>query len=366
MNRQQLLSRLGRHLPILYSQGLLYSWDRRSAEFRKAPLRETVEPRDSILVYRPPRYLIRIPRIFALDMLALRVVARRWRSILSARGRKLVAYLFHPAYAEYVRALNPDAVVYHAYDLFSKTPGWTNKLDKAEHRLACQADLVLASSRVTASYLESISHRSVTFFPNGVDYDLFSSALAQESVPDDLISIPRPRFCYAGNLNRKVDLPLIQGLAVRQPGWHFVLVGARGDLDKTTANAYEACQKLPNVHFLGHKQPERLPHYVANCDANLMTYRMDRHLWTAGIYPLKLHEYLASGRPVISADIPSVREFDTVVRIARSVKDWETALSDALDQAGNPFREIRQSVAIQNSWDLRASALEDLLRSLMS
>ena len=58
-------------------------------------------------------------------------------------------------------------------------------------------------------------------------------------------------------------------------------------------------EEQPNVHFLGAKTPEELVGYPAHFDACIMPYRMDDY--TKYIYPLKLHEYLASGRPVVAS-----------------------------------------------------------------
>ena len=66
-----------------------------------------------------------------------------------------------------------------------------------------------------------------------------------------------------------------------------------------------------------------------------MCYRLGDDLWVEGIYPLKLHEYLATGRPVVSADLPSIRPFAHVVAIARDLQQWDRAIEVALT-SGEP------------------------------
>ena len=60
-----------------------------------------------------------------------------------------------------------------------------------------------------------------------------------------------------------------------------------------------------------------------------MCYRLG-NLWTQAIYPLKMHEYLACGIPVVSAPVPAVQEFGEVVRLAQTPHQWHDAIDAAL------------------------------------
>src|SRR5208283_114235 len=101
-------------------------------------------------------------------------------------------------------------------------------------------------------------------------------------------------------------------------------------------------------------QPTSLvPGYVQHFDVCIMPYRQNDY--TKYIYPLKLHEYLASGRPTVGTLIRSLEEFSDVVGLPRSVDEWSTALADALSPAANTpeLREARQAVAKRHDWDLQ-------------
>ena len=83
-----------------------------------------------------------------------------------------------------------------------------------------------------------------------------------------------------------------------------------------------------------------------------MPYRVDDY--TRYIYPLKMHEYLASGKPVVSAAICSVEEFGEVIAIAKTPEEWSSAIARALSSEENaPSRcAQRQRVAREHDWDL--------------
>jgi glycosyltransferase involved in cell wall biosynthesis len=99
---------------------------------------------------------------------------------------------------------------------------------------------------------------------------------------------------------------------------------------------------------------------------NIMCYRLAADLWVEGIYPLKLHEYLAAGRPVVSADVPSIRPFEHVVAIARDPQQWERAIEVALTSGEPGSTAARRQVAAANSWNARVRQLEAELSALVS
>ena len=87
--------------------------------------------------------------------------------------------------------------------------------------------------------------------------------------------------------------------------------------------------------------------------------------YTKFIYPLKLHEYLASGRPVVGSPIESLHEFADVVRMAGGADEWSSALSDALQPSASSAGEIerRQRIAREHDWN---SLVHVIARTLCS
>jgi glycosyltransferase involved in cell wall biosynthesis len=106
------------------------------------------------------------------------------------------------------------------------------------------------------------------------------------------------------------------------------------------------------VFFLGAKTTDALGAYVQHFDVCLMPYRQNDY--TKYIYPLKLHEYLASGRPVVSSPIRTVEDFREVLCLASSPAEWSRMIERALsDQENTPARRAeRQKIAQAHDWDL--------------
>lgn len=366
MNRQQILSRLAARHDIIYSNGPWTVWDRDDPRWHEAPHLGRFEQLNGVWVDRSPRWLLSWPNRPRWQGLTRSMCARRWRRRLAwLGGSPVIAWLFHPSLAQYAESLRPDRLIYHPFDLFSATPGWTAEDDGRERQVLARADLVLTSSEPARAELAQRSGRPVYCVPNGVDADAFAAAALATQTPSDLAAIPRPRLGYVGSVNRKVDLPLVAGLARREPGWHFVFVGPVFGHDEVTAPALEECRRLPNVHFLAARPHEALPAATAALDVGLMCYRPGT--WMQYAYPLKLHEYLAAGLPVVSTDLPTVREFGEHIAIATGEADWHRAIHAAIAGRGPGSPATRQAEAARNTWENRAGRIAELVdRTLLT
>ncbi len=365
MNRQQLLSRLGkRGWPIAYSFGPLDWWQRGSAHWNGSPLFNRVEDRDAIRDIVPGRLGARWKRLPFFDRLATARHARFIRSTVARPDERIIALLFDPQFYPYIEHLQPCDVAFHAYDTYASQSGWTEERAAFQVALVKQAALITASSDAIA---RSLGDTRVKVLPNGADVEAFANALLLPE-PEDLRSIPHPRLGYIGAINRKVDLALIATLARERTDWHWILVGRveRNELlsDDYNAPHFKACEALPNVHFLGQKDRRDVPAYVGHMDINTMCYRTNGDGWWTAISPLKLHEYLASGLPVISAPVESVMPFADVVRIVENSEQWGLAIEETLATIDQTSHDMRQSVAGANSWDTRIIQLEKFLHAL--
>jgi len=367
VNRQHLLSRVGRNHTVLYSTGGWFVWDRRSDEWRRAPWGGRLQEIDNVRVDESPRWLMRWPRFPLWDRAVMRLQVRRWIAALRrvAPG-PLIAYICHPSFFPYVNLIGADRIVYHVYDLYDHQPNWTSELDRHERELLKRADLVFCPSEMLAQALREKVERPVEVLPNAANVALFFEATAcSVEDPPDLREIARPRIGWIGSLHPQVDYGLIAALARRRPDWNFVFVGGKvAHVEEPAEREYQECRSLPNVHFLGYKHRDEIPAYVVNMDVHLLCYRMSDASWVKVAYPLKLHECLASGRPLVSSDLQMLRVHSDVIRFASGLDEWETAIAHALAEGGVGTPDERRAAARNNSWDVRAQQLSDWLAGL--
>jgi glycosyltransferase involved in cell wall biosynthesis len=105
------------------------------------------------------------------------------------------------------------------------------------------------------------------------------------------------------------------------------------------------------VYFLGNKPVDQLPSYNQYFDVSILCYKIDDY--TKYIYPLKLHEYLATGLPVVGSPIRTLQEFDGTIRLASTADEWSAAISASLaPESFTPSAiEARRKVAREHDWD---------------
>jgi hypothetical protein len=100
-------------------------------------------------------------------------------------------------------------------------------------------------------------------------------------------------------------------------------------------------------------------------NVNTLCYRTDPGGWWTDLSPLKLHEYLAVGLPVVAAALEVLNPLRHVVAIANSQDEWIDALTHAIDGRGVGTSEQRQEVAFANRWEGIVAQVDSWLAALL-
>lgn len=125
--------------------------------------------------------------------------------------------------------------------------------------------------------------------------------------------LSRPVAAYAGHLYEGRGVGVILACAAALPHWQFLIAGGT-PTDQAAVKKQIAAQNLKNVELLGFIDNTALPGALAVADILLMPYQ--RRVLVAGgaldtaqwMSPLKMFEYLAMGRAILSSDLPVLRE----------------------------------------------------------
>lgn len=194
---------------------------------------------------------------------------------------------------------------------------------------------------------------NVHWIPNGVDYDRWQG---RPDFPDDLVGIPAPIIGYAGVIQHRIDMKLIQRLAEKNPNKSFVFVGVVWpDVDQSKL------RKLPNVYFLGQKPYDELPKYLAHFHVGIIPHKVDP--FTKSMNPLKLYEYLACGLPVVSTPVAGLEMFSGLVRIASDDEYFSQQIDEALAADSQEQRLKRKAAVKPHSWTARVDAMLSVIRT---
>jgi glycosyltransferase involved in cell wall biosynthesis len=172
--------------------------------------------------------------------------------------------------------------------------------------------------------------------PNGVELEKYdrlpnpSEARHQLNLPEGLT------VGFTGHIYPGRGADLLFELAKQIPLVNFLWVGGTPELvDFWRAKLTEA--KMTNVTMTGFVKHEIIPLYQAASDVLLMPYSRSISASSGQdiaevINPMKMFEYMASGRAIVSADLPSIREVlnegNAVLCSAGELGNWESVIRE--------------------------------------
>jgi UDP-galactopyranose mutase len=278
------------------------------------------------------------------------------RFVRAERIRRPVLWYYTPMALPWTRHLDAGLRVFDSMDFLAGFRGAPPALLRLEAELVASADLVFSGG---ASLHERMAgrHPDSHCFPSSVDLDHFRSARAIAGEPADLAGIAHPRLGYAGVIDERLDLELIDGVAAARPDVQVVLVGPVVKIDPAQVPA------RPNIHAVGLKSYAELPAYLGSWDVGWMPFAHNEA--TRYISPTKTPEYLAAGLPVVSTSIRDVVDpygRRGLVSIADGVDAAVAAIDDVL-AGGRPSLTAVDTFLADRSWDETWRAMRDLVEA---
>jgi glycosyltransferase involved in cell wall biosynthesis len=267
-----------------------------------------------------------------------------------------IAWFMIPHLSSIVGRLNERLSVYYCIDDYSTLPDVNEGAVRAmDEEITRKADIVFVSAQTLLEQKRPLNPH--TFFsPHGVDNGLF--ALAQDertAIPSDTAHLKHPVIGFFGLVERWVDLELVDYLAKQRPNWTFLFIGRVAVPDA----------ELPhhsNVHFIGKRAYEELPAYGKQFDVAIIPFRLTTVILHAN--PLKLREYLAMGKPIVSVSTPEIEKYADVVEVARSREEFLAKLDAILAQPDSAFEtQKRMERVASEGWDGR---LQEVIRKVQN
>jgi glycosyltransferase involved in cell wall biosynthesis len=359
MPRHQVLRRLAKHFPVVWVEPAS-NWREylRPGGPRFMSLDRWSEPVASLEVLSPGWWhpTFHRPRWLQAASFRSRLSLAR-RRLVDAGARQIGLYIWRDEFADALDLVEHDFSCYHVDDEYSFSDSEKPNSER-ELKLLKRVDQVIVHSPALMEKKGNVNSRTA-MIPNGVNYRQFA---AEHDEPADIAGIAHPRIGYAGVIKKQLDIGLLARLARMRPQYSFVAVGPVMNI-RGKEKEFAEFKQLPNVHLLGGKPAESLASYVHHFDVCVMCY--DVNDYTRYIYPLKLNEYLATGRPTVSSPIETVRAFADVVSIAGGDAEWLSAIDYSLTDAARTAAasEARRTVARGNDWELVVGRIADLFRS---
>jgi glycosyltransferase involved in cell wall biosynthesis len=246
--------------------------------------------------------------------------------------------------------LEESLSVYYCIDDYASLPNVDPEAIAAmDDQLTRKADIVFVASKTLLENKLALNGNT-HYSPHGVDVDHFARAHEGNGpLPREMERLAHPIVGFFGLIDERLDVELVEYLARRRPEWEFVLIGR-------VALPAAGVPQTQNVHFLGPRPYESLPDYGRHFDATIIPYRNIEHV--GHINPLKLREYLAMGKPVVSVRIPEAEKLSDVIAIADARDEFLSLLDAAVSNSGDETAARRRiSRVAPESWEARVQAV---------
>ena len=317
------------------------------------------EERDNLFVFSP--IIIPLPHSRLASWLNQRVllwIVHRWMNAVGFTRPIVWTFLPTRLILELLGAMEHSLLIYYCIDRFTASSSGARKIARAEEELLRQADLIFVTSQALGDQCARFASH-VYRFPFGVDAGTFQPG-QRNGPPADVAHLPRPLIGYVGGLHQWVDQPLLREVATKRPEYSFVLIGP-------TQTDVQLLKDLPNIHLIGQRSHEELPTYVQAFDVGLIPYRLTEY--TRHVFPTKLTEYLALGKPVVATALPEIvlfnQEFGSLVWIGEDAETFSQAVDQALAPSSGEEVTRRHRAAKANSWELRFQQMTALITDVL-
>jgi glycosyltransferase involved in cell wall biosynthesis len=256
----------------------------------------------------------------------------------------VVAYLPTRTTLALISGLDPRLVLYDCSDDYEHFPGAPKDIGETERELLLGADLVSCTS---APLLKKARNFRPDAFLSGpaVDYERFAPH------QDPHAGREVGTVCFFGHVSlERIDLDVLR--AIVEAGFEVRIVGGLGSVAKSLI-------EIPGVDYRGEVSHARLPSALAGIDAFVLPYKVNA--LTRSISPAKTYECLATGKPVVAAHLPAMRDLGGYVYLAQRPEDYVEVLRNLKHLETEEKRRARIELARKNSWDTRFRALEEAL-----
>jgi len=253
-------------------------------------------------------------------------------------------------------SLKPSAYIYYIRDYVIAVDYWKRHGESIESELIAKSDAVTANSTFLAKYAEK-NNKNSFYVGQGCDLSMFDPN-SIDKLPADVQKSERTKIGYVGALKSlRLDIELLVFIANSRPEWDLVLVGPEDETFRSSK-----LHKLPNVKFLGSKNPDELPAYIKSFDVCLNPQVVNEV--TIGNNPRKIDEYLAMGKPVVATKTEAMSVFKEVTYQPETKEDYLEMISMALDEDDESKANQRILFASNHTWKNNTKEIYDVIEKV--
>lgn len=300
--------------------------------------------------YRYDNFAGLLPVRENLTLLSWRIVHKIGGAMASAK--QVIVVMSWPRHAELLEFIPYSKLIYEYIDDFSLFYYYTEDMKKRHYQLIRDADLTVCTAAALYNDAKPYAKKAL-LSPNAGDYDFFHNN-RMISVNEELAQKTQKYSCvlgYYGCLAEWFDYDLILEVARWNPQWCFALVGYcfDGTVSKLQGTGLENILLFPAQPY------QNLPAFVAGFDIQIIPFVINDI--TQATSPVKLFEYMASGKPILVSPLPECLQYKSVT-VYRDADDFIQKVNQLLvKQKEMSYLELMDQEARANTWEARVKEI---------
>jgi hypothetical protein len=302
----------------------------------------------NLFIIKPPRHLPFWTRP-SISKLSFLYISSHIHFALKKMGFKdYILWIYRPQFANGLKRFNYKKLVFDITDNlaaynYNKIGKYTYIKNCMEY-LAKKSDLTLVTAFTLHEMFKDLAS-DIHLVPNGYDSNLFAEK-NNFLLPLDMKGIPKPIIGFVGTIFCFLDFELLRYIIRCNQDKSFVFIGnCEGNVKKEWLSIIKSNK---NVFWIGRKSKEKIPAYINNFDVCINPFKIDDV--SKSVSPLKVFEYLALRKPVISVEMESLmrEKVSKLIYFAKDYNEFNSKLNFALN---NKIDSTNYRCVREYSWD---------------
>jgi glycosyltransferase involved in cell wall biosynthesis len=268
-----------------------------------------------------------------------------------------IYWIFYPHIHRLIKySIKPQTLIYDIIDFY---PGYN---EGKKYFLSSSKVIVAISQELKKNYLKYFPPVSINLVPQGFKL-IKSKSLVHPKIKK--IDNLQNKVGFIGAINNRLDFNLLFELIPATPDINYIFIGPI-DTDSNTSSKpidtlISRLFSFKNVYHIGLISKEQIRQFIDNLDVTMIPYDT-KDDFNRLCYPMKLFEYFAAGKPVISTAIEELKKFPNLVFVSNTAKEWVKIINKIISKPWPKNLQIQEKIlAKKNSWENKIDQILKLL-----
>jgi len=323
-----------------------------------------LEKKQNIL-YLKPIFIIPFRRFDFIYNLNLKINCLLLQILIKIRNpnKRMFLWMFFPHEEKITIYFSKKwFLIYDIVDFYTlPTQKDDKKLEAKKRKLLNKSDLITAISNSLKNKYQKLTDKHIYQVPQGFN-------LIEDFHTHNYKKNNKPLIGFIGHINNRFDLTLLTELITKNKQWNFVFIGPKHHDNNISyedqSQKIEKLFQLRNAFWIKQQPKKNITKFIKRFDICIIPYNIE-YDFNKFCYPMKIFEYFAIGKPVVSTPIQELLlpKFNDIIRIGNNSEEWEYQINDILKKGWpNKLSTKQRQMSSENSWGNKLEEMSKLIK----